>query len=75
MKTKNFKKKLTLNKKNIAHLNNPQLITFMGGKFTGDTCDTCIAPDPSCNPCPFETELDCTNTCQTCPMSCDTLCR
>ncbi|NIM16489.1 MAG: hypothetical protein GTO45_31135 [Candidatus Aminicenantes bacterium] len=59
MKTKTFKKKLVLNKKTIADLNNGQLGKIKGGK-TGPTqlISVCVCQVPTEN--------------QTCPDTCDT---
>jgi hypothetical protein len=83
MKTKDFKKRLTLNKKTIANLNNGQLAQAKGGiqTISCDTCDTCETCETCytyCPPCPpwvptgIETDT-CTQhkTCDTylCPIS------
>jgi hypothetical protein len=54
MKTKNFKKRLTLNKKTIANLNNGELAQAKGGGLTPScpTCETCLTY--------------CSCTCETC---------
>lgn len=44
MKTKNFKKKLVLNKKTIVHLGNDHMGRAKGGEFTDDTCGSCYDP-------------------------------
>jgi hypothetical protein len=55
MKTKKFSKKLSLNKKTIAHLNDAHMTEVKGGEDTGQTgCILCAV----------------THTCQTCPTKC-----
>jgi len=73
MKTKNFDKKLTLNKKTIAHLGNGEMNSLLaGGSVKPDAClqqtdiicaftdddDTCIAVT-----CPSQTVTDNEHTC------------
>lgn len=71
MKTKDFKKKLTLNKKTVANLSNGQLGHVKGGCVEGTTscltrrltCDTCTC-FITCETC--VTCVTCGGTCQTC---------
>ena len=69
MKTKEIKKKLFLNKKTIAHLNNGQLGHAKGGlTISCHTCETC----ETCNTCTCHKTCD-TRLCVeslTCPVNC-----
>lgn len=76
MKTKKVEKKLFLNKKTIAHLNNGQLGQAKGGgpTTTCDTCETCLTYcSCTCETCvptgvdPTEVTCNCTGhkTCDT----------
>jgi hypothetical protein len=65
MKTKNFKKRLTLNKKTIVNLDNGQLAQAKGGA-TATTCETCSPTCETCVPVPYLTDNctgDCTDNC------------
>jgi hypothetical protein len=69
MKPKNFRKKLTLNKKTIANLNNGK----MQGVLGGGTVNCCTVNDPTCpwtcpyRRCfPYKTETTCI---ECCPLS------
>ena len=46
MKTKNFTKKLSLNKATVSHLTNEEQIHLMGGGTTrpNTVCETCMEP-------------------------------
>ena len=48
MKTKKFSKKLELNKKTIANLNNEALNSVKGGRVTVTCPDECITNEPGC---------------------------
>lgn len=52
MKIKNFNKKLVLNKKTIANLNNSQMEAAYGGAAVtltdGSACDSVCGSDPCC---------------------------
>lgn len=79
MKTKNFKRRLTLNKKTIANLNYGQLVQVKGGAVTPTcpTCETCLTycscTCETCVPTGQDPTNDCTGykTCDTivCPIS------
>ena len=77
MKTKKFEKKLALNKKTVANLNNVQLSNVKGGGVipsdpgfaclpTFETCGTCAA---TCDTC-FTECVTCV-TCVSCQETCD----
>ena len=62
MKRKRINKKLVLNKKTVAHLNNQVMNGIHGGLVTDDTCDSCN-PETQCLGCetlicPDERETD-----------------
>jgi hypothetical protein len=77
MRTKKFRKRLTLNKQTVATLNSPQMNKLFGGRrFTAYTeCEVtqCVETCPGCgsDSCPEPTDT-CQNcgtlyeTCQTC---------
>jgi hypothetical protein len=74
MKTKNFEKKLTLNKKTIANLNRGQLAQARGGGETTScyTCDTCLTYcSCTCETC-VPTGIDPTQDCNSGHKTCDT---
>lgn len=68
MKSGNLKKKLTLNKKTVSHLNNAEMKNFAGGVLgTGITCTVCNSK-LSCSPrmCMYDFTND-GNTCSDYP--------
>ncbi len=80
MKTKKFGKRLGLNKKTIANLNNGEKgHVFGGGPETNATGDICLATC-TCPPtifictdrptCAYTCALTCPETCNTCPSAC-----
>ena len=83
MKTKKLSKKLELNKKTIAHLNNSSMKALRGGVYTGytcqdDGCDTVISCEntmcwicESIRGCPDPPE---TNNCSGAANSCGATC-
>jgi len=64
MKTKNFVKKLVLNKKTIAHLEKDELTDVKGGTTPNSLAAGCTTLAVPCGSC-----LTCVNTC-TCPFVC-----
>lgn len=62
MKTKNFDKKLNLNKKTIVHLNNGEMRNFYG-RGVGPVILTYFCPTN-----------DCTQTCCSCVTDCQSVC-
>ncbi len=71
MKTKKLAKRLVLNKKTVANLNNRQLVQVLGGATTPATCpDTCSITNDCCQH--YETQPP-DVTCVTCG-TCQTVC-
>jgi hypothetical protein len=70
MKSKNFHKHLTLNKKTIANLNNGEMHGVHGG---GDSLGTicCNPTDKSLCNCPTDPSLVCPATNDTCRTNCE----
>jgi hypothetical protein len=63
MRTKILQKKLVLNKKTIAHLDNDDLGKVKGGIYTVTCRPGCVTGIPSqCAPCPVVTYVTCTCT-------------
>jgi hypothetical protein len=70
MKTKNFNKKLTFNKKTVADLNNLQLGRVMG---YGTGVEPNLLTDYTCiATCPATCDVSCNGTCVTCTCTCYT---
>jgi hypothetical protein len=61
MKPKKVEKKLFLNKKTVADLNNRQMTHLRGGIATGDTVEVCC----------YTKTCHCTDSCNTCYTDCD----
>ena len=62
MKTKNFNKKLALNKKTVSNLSHSQMVEVIGGKeYTYNCCETfgeCVSNYSVCD-CPIYTFTAC----------------
>ncbi len=76
MKSKNFSKKLSLNKTTLVNLNYDEKAKVMGGATNPscdpeNTCDTCVSCGGTCGATCHTCDATCLNTCAvTCAITC-----